>query len=106
MNRSKTSRLRVACAAVSGRIYAGRIRADGKEFIGRQTDVTSDVLAALMHYCPIGKERVIRKDGQPVAILKMFPPPTDLKGEIESLKNFPGVCPEAKALLDAAIQKL
>ncbi len=69
------SALRVACAAVSGKLYAGRISRDGSTFVGTPIDVTSDVLAALLDYCPIGQQRVIRANGKAVYTLQVLPPP-------------------------------
>lgn len=39
---------RIACAALTGRILSGRVSKDGRNFVGQKTDVTSDVLKAVI----------------------------------------------------------
>lgn len=39
---------RIACSPLTGRINSGRVSKDGTHFVGQKTDVTSDVLRALI----------------------------------------------------------
>ena len=39
---------RIATAAVTGRIYMGRVNKAGNSFVGQKTDVTSDVMKAVI----------------------------------------------------------
>lgn len=59
------SRLRVACALVSGRIYAGRVKASGIEWREPKEDVTSDVLKAVIEYTEPGHYIDVEVDGTP-----------------------------------------
>ena len=39
---------RIATAALTGRIYMGRVNKAGTDFVGQKTDVTSDVMKAII----------------------------------------------------------
>lgn len=39
---------RIACSPLTGTIYMGRVTKDGTAFTGAKTDVTSDVLGAII----------------------------------------------------------
>ena len=39
---------RIACSPLTGAIYMGRVTKDGTAFAGAKTDVTSDVLGAII----------------------------------------------------------
>ena len=39
---------RIACSPLSGRIHMGRVNKAGNAFVGEKTDVTSDVLRAVI----------------------------------------------------------
>ena len=39
---------RIACSPLSGRIHQGRVSKDGTSFVGVKSDVTSDVLRAVI----------------------------------------------------------
>lgn len=39
---------RIACTALTGRIMMGRVNAAGTQFVGTKSDVTSDVLKAVI----------------------------------------------------------
>ena len=39
---------RIACSPLTGSIYMGRVTKDGTAFAGAKTDVTSDVLGAII----------------------------------------------------------
>ena len=39
---------RIATAALTGRIYMGRVNKAGTDFVGQKTDVTSDVMKAVI----------------------------------------------------------
>ncbi len=57
--------IRVAAAAISGRIFAGRISKDGRNFIGKKIDVASDVWKAVVDVIEPGHEMTITADGKP-----------------------------------------
>lgn len=40
--------MRIACSPLTGRIFAGRVNKAGNAFVGNKTDVTGDVLRALI----------------------------------------------------------
>ncbi len=71
--------IRVATAAISGRIFAGRPTKDGMGFKEPRYDVTSDVLVAVKDKIGIGHQVNVERDGVVefrIAIL----PPTPPKG--------------------------
>lgn len=57
--------IRIACAAISRRIYAGRVSDDGRSFAGDKADVTSDVLKAVVDLVEPGNSLVVTVDGRP-----------------------------------------
>jgi hypothetical protein len=57
--------IRVATAALSERIFAGRPTKDGKGFKEPRYDVTSDVLVAIRDKVGIGHEITVECDGVP-----------------------------------------
>lgn len=57
--------IRVAAAAISGRIFAGRISKDGTRFVGEKIDVTSDVWKAVVDVIEPGHAMTITADGKP-----------------------------------------
>ncbi len=57
--------IRIAKSAVGGQIYAGRINKAGDAFTGEKTDVTSDVLKAVVEYVGPDKELIVFVAGQP-----------------------------------------
>lgn len=70
---SAASAIRLGYSPLTERIYAGKMEADGHTMRDAKTDVTSDVLAAIKHYCPPGKERIIRENGKPAYLLQVLP---------------------------------
>lgn len=69
------SAIRLGYSPLTDRIYAGKMEADGQTMRDAKTDVTSDMLAAIKHYCPPGKERIIRENGKPAYLLQVLPLP-------------------------------
>lgn len=59
------AKITVACAALSGRIYAGRINKAGNAFLDGKQDVTSDVLKAIVDKVKPGHAVLVHVDGQP-----------------------------------------
>lgn len=59
------SKLRIATAAMSGRIYAGRVNKDGTSFLDGKVDVTSDVLRAVIDKVTPGHVISVEVDGVP-----------------------------------------
>lgn len=59
------SDIRIATAALSGRIYAGRVSKDGTRFLDGKKDVTSDVLKAVIEKIGVGKDVTVEVDGIP-----------------------------------------
>jgi hypothetical protein len=57
--------MRIATAALSGRIYLGRSSKDGTHFVGNKTDVTSDVLKAIIDKVGPGNIVTVEVDGKP-----------------------------------------
>ncbi len=56
---------RIATAALTGRIYRGRVAADRQNFIGEKEDVTSDVLKAVIDKATYhGGEFTVEGDGK------------------------------------------
>ena len=75
--------IRVATAALSGRIFAGRPRKDGMAFKEPRYDVTSDVLVAIRDKIGIGHEVTVEKDGKPdfrIAVLPIHSTKADSDG--------------------------
>lgn len=59
------AKITVACAALSGRIYAGRINKAGTGFLAGKQDVTSDVLKAIIDKVGPGHVETISVGGVP-----------------------------------------
>lgn len=57
--------IRLATAALSGRIYAGRPAKDGRSFKEPRYDVTSDALKAIVEHIGVGNEATVTVDGEP-----------------------------------------
>ena len=66
--------IRVATAALSGRIFAGRPAKDGRSFKGERYDVTSDVLRAVADKIGIGHEVTVECDGVPAFRISVTAP--------------------------------
>lgn len=66
--------IRVATAALSGRIFAGRPTKDGMGFKEPRYDVTSDALKAVMDHIGIGNQADIVSDGKIVCTIKIISP--------------------------------
>lgn len=65
--------IRVATAALSGRIFAGRPTKDGKGFKEPRFDVTSDVLVAVKDKIGIGHEVTVECNGVPQFRIAVLP---------------------------------
>lgn len=57
--------IHIATAAITRRIFAGRISKDGTRFVGEKTDVTSDVLKAIIDHIDPGHEITVTESGKP-----------------------------------------
>lgn len=64
-----TNTIRLATAALSGRIYAGRPNKAGDGFKGERYDVTSDVLKTVAEHIGIDHEATVTVDGKPAYII-------------------------------------
>jgi hypothetical protein len=67
------SPIRVATAALSGRIFAGRPTKDGTGLKEPRYDVTSDVLVAVRDKIGIGHEATVERDGIPQFRIAILP---------------------------------
>lgn len=67
------SPIRVATAALSGRIFAGRPTKDGQGFKEPRYDVTSDVLLAVKDKIGIGYEVTVEREGEPCFRIAILP---------------------------------
>lgn len=65
--------IRVATAALSGRIFAGRPTKDGTAFKEPRYDVTSDVLIAVKDKIGIGYNITVERDGVPLFKIAILP---------------------------------
>jgi len=75
--------IRVATAALSGRIFAGRPTKDGKSFKESRYDVTSDVLVAIRDKIGVGHEVTVEMNGEAqfrIAVLPAHPHPKETSG--------------------------
>ena len=63
--------IRIATAAISGRIFAGRPTKDGMGFKEPRYDVTSDALKAVMDHIGMNRQADIVSDGQVVCTIKI-----------------------------------
>ncbi len=59
------AKITIACAALSGRIYAGRVNKAGTAFLDGKQDVTSDVLKAVIDKVKPGHVETVTVDGAP-----------------------------------------
>ena len=57
--------LKIACVAIGGRIFLGKLNKEGTEFVGSKQDVTSDCLKAVLEKIGADKTHVITADGVP-----------------------------------------
>ena len=64
--------IRIATAALSGRIYAGRPTKDGMALKEPRYDVTSDVLKAVMEHVGIGREATVHCDATPAFRIAVY----------------------------------
>lgn len=55
----------IACAALSGRIYAGKLNKSRTAFLDGKQDVTSDVLKAVIDKVGFGQPHVVTANGIP-----------------------------------------
>jgi len=76
MNRSSNP-IRVATAALSGRIFAGRPTKDGMSFKEPRHDVTSDVMIAIRDKVGMGNEIEVARNGGPVEFRIVVLPPRE-----------------------------
>ena len=60
------AKITVACAAISKKIYAGKVNKAGTEFLDGKQDVTSDVLKAVIEKVGPGNIITVEVDGVPV----------------------------------------
>lgn len=65
--------IRVATAALSGRIFAGRLNKAGTGFLEPRFDVTSDVLKAVKDKIEIGHEVTVECNGVPQYRIAILP---------------------------------
>ena len=66
--------IRLATAAISGRIFAGRPTKDGMSFKEPRYDVTSDALKAVMDHIGVGMQADIVSEGEIVCTIKIVGP--------------------------------
>lgn len=59
------SKLRVQCSPLTSTIYAGRINKAGDAWSGEKTDVTSDVLGAVIQKVGAGNIISVNVNGEP-----------------------------------------
>ena len=57
--------MRIALSLLTGRIYAGRLNKAGDSFVGNKTDVTSDVLRAVIEKCGVDETVTVHVNGKP-----------------------------------------
>lgn len=72
--------LRVAHSPLSGRIYCGHVRPGGQVWSGQKTDVTSDVLGAIIEKAKAEGELEVTVNGEPRHLIKVL----DLPSKSES----------------------
>lgn len=58
-------KLRVQCSPLTEIIYAGRINKEGSAWAGEKTDVTSDVLGAVIQKIGAGNVITVNVNGKP-----------------------------------------
>ncbi len=59
------AKITIACAALSGRIYAGKLNKARNAFLDGKEDVTSDVLKAVIDKIQPGHVETVTVDGDP-----------------------------------------
>ena len=57
--------LRIACTALTKRIFAGRVNKAGNSFLDGKVDVTSDCLKAVIEHVEPGHTVTVHVDGVP-----------------------------------------
>lgn len=60
------SDIRVATAMISKKIYAGKLNKKGDAFLSNKTDVTGDVLKAIIEYVGTDDIHVVKVNGKPM----------------------------------------
>lgn len=80
------SKLRVATAILSERIYAGYPTKSGSGFREPRHDVTSDVLVAIKDKVGIGNEITVEAEGVPQFRIAVLPPATPNTPDMEKSK--------------------
>lgn len=75
--------IRVATAALSGRIFAGRPTKDGRGFKEPRYDVTSDVLCAIKDHIGIGNEISVGLNGTGVMFRIAILPPDKIQEKLK-----------------------
>lgn len=58
------SKIPIGQAALSDKIYAGKLSKDGKHWLSKQ-DVTSDVLGVVIGYVGVNQKLVVNANGKP-----------------------------------------
>ena len=58
--------IRVATAIVSKTIYAGKLNKKNTAFLANKTDVTSDVLKAIIEYVGTDNTHIVKVGGKPI----------------------------------------
>lgn len=66
--------IRIAAAALSGRIFAGRPTKDGMGFKEPRYDVTSDALKAVMDHIGMNRQADIVSEGEVVCTIRIVAP--------------------------------
>jgi hypothetical protein len=59
------SDIRVATAMISQRIHAGKLNKKGDAFLANKSDVTSDVIKAIIEYVSVDDVHVVKIGGKP-----------------------------------------
>jgi len=57
--------MHIACAAITRRIFLGRVNKAGDSFVGEKRDVTSECLQAIIDKVGVGCIDVVNVDGKP-----------------------------------------
>jgi hypothetical protein len=65
MTLSGGNMIRIATAALTKRIFAGKVNKSGTAFTGNKQDVTSDVLKAIIDKIGVGNTKSVIVDGAP-----------------------------------------
>ena len=72
--------IRLAAAALSGRIFAGRPTKDGMGFKEPRCDVTSDALKAVVDHIGINRQADIMSEGELICTIKIVGPAPSAPG--------------------------